>query len=145
MPTGEAYDFYDTRLLGITEACLKSFRVNATIGVGADFRQKMALPAEAVQADQGSEANLISQRFVNENGVPVLDLASIGFKGLQMANADGSRAPVTHFVLMTIMCEGIKREAWVIVKPDLKSAKDDVVMLLGLLWLFDVGAVIDIR
>ncbi|KAG6248087.1 hypothetical protein E4U49_000228, partial [Claviceps purpurea] len=91
-----------------------------------------------------AEINIISRNFVLENKIPVYDLGTVGFKGLQMINADGRLNMVPHFVSMTLVCEGVKRTIWAVVTPD-SQPKHRTVLILGLPWLHDVGARFDIR
>lgn len=62
-----------------------------------------------------------------------------------MACADGRRTPLHHFVTLHVTCEGLTREQWAVVRPDGKDLVDDTTPILGLPWLYDVGAVINIR
>ncbi|KAG6238419.1 hypothetical protein E4U23_008155, partial [Claviceps purpurea] len=80
----------------------KLFGVPALLFTGYKQKQVFDLsPGQAV-ADQGAEINIISRNFVLENKIPVYDLGTVGFKGLQMINADGRLNMVPHFVSMTL-------------------------------------------
>lgn len=138
-------EFRHTYRLARGVAHLRTYRVDVTIAFGFEFHDRYAFPQGAVQADQGSEANVISGALVAKLGIPVQDLATIGFKGLAMACADGRRTPLHHFVSIHVVCEGLTREQWAVVRPEGQGVIDDTTLILGLPWLYDVGAVIDIR
>ncbi|KAG6312069.1 hypothetical protein E4U22_002071 [Claviceps purpurea] len=46
---------------------------------------------------------------------------------------------------MKLVCEGVKRVIWAVITPDLHASKSRNVLILGLPWLFDVGAIINIK
>ncbi|KAG6088019.1 hypothetical protein E4U15_006935 [Claviceps sp. LM218 group G6] len=115
---------HNTDLLRKYRTGSKLFGVPVRIYLGYQMGQMFDLsPGQAV-ADQGAEINLITRSFVLEHKIPAYDLGSIGFRGLQMVNADGRRCMVTHFVSM-------------------KLSRN--MLILGLPWLYDVGAIIDIQ
>ncbi|KAG6045788.1 hypothetical protein E4U17_008140, partial [Claviceps sp. LM77 group G4] len=69
--------------------------------VYAGFKGKQVFdldPGQAV-ADQGAEINIISRGFVLENKIPVKDLGTVGFRGLQMINHDTALSPSGRYIL----------------------------------------------
>lgn len=65
---GPAYA--NTLRLAQLSPMLKSFRIDASIQFGPQMNEKYVIPAGSVQADQGSEANIISGRLVNKLSIP---------------------------------------------------------------------------
>ncbi|KAF7550342.1 hypothetical protein G7046_g8048 [Stylonectria norvegica] len=110
-------------------ACQRTYRVDITVEYGSRFDCQFDFPAASL---------------VSELGIPVMSLASIGFKGLEMLCADGRRTPVSHFVRLQVTCSGIRREQWALVRLKEKDHFDDTPLILGMPWLHDVGAVFDI-
>ncbi|PHH88474.1 hypothetical protein CDD83_7472 [Cordyceps sp. RAO-2017] len=137
---------HNTSILRRTGNMAKTFRLTVTITkgrLGSAGSVSIVVPSEGCQADQGSEANLVTRQFITEHGIEALELAEIGFQGLVMMTADDARIPVTHFVILNVNCQGIQREVWAIVKPDGATGTDGT-LLLGLPWLYSVGAIFDI-
>ncbi|KAG5991501.1 hypothetical protein E4U52_003577 [Claviceps spartinae] len=136
---------HNTDLLWKYRIGSKLFGVPVRIYLGYQTGQLFDLsPGQAV-AHQGAEINLIMRSFVLEHKIPAYNLGSIGFRGLKMVNADGRQCMVTHFVSMKLVCKGVKRVIWAVITPDLHASKSRNVLILGLPWLFDVGAIIDIQ
>ncbi|KAG6223827.1 hypothetical protein E4U26_004233 [Claviceps purpurea] len=135
---------HNTDLLRKHRSSAKLFGLSVLVYAGYKGKQVFDLvPGQAV-ADQGAEISIISRSFVLENKIPVYDLGTVGFRGLQMINADGRHNKVSHFVSIQVVCEGVKRMVWAVVTPDLQP-DNRTVLILGLHWLHDVCAKFDIR
>jgi hypothetical protein len=127
----------------------KAFRVPAVVVKtqrSGDVIRQISLPAGTVQADQGSELNLISIGLVKAMHYKPLSLSSKGFSGLAMNTADGSSSALTHFVTFWLSVLGIWRKANAFIHPyDREAAPKDLHLLLGLPWLESVDAKIGVR
>ncbi|KAG6097306.1 hypothetical protein E4U30_000788 [Claviceps sp. LM220 group G6] len=82
-------------------------------------------PGQAV-ADQGAEINLITRSFVLEHKIPAYDLGSSASAACKWSEASD-----------------LGRDQWI--TPDLHAPKSRNMLILGLPWLYDVGAIIDIQ
>lgn len=124
---------HNTKLLGHRTFNPKSFRAKVSFGSIQQPRLKFYLPKDHSQGDQGSEANFISEKFVNSHGLPVLNLTSVGFKGLVMSNADGRRTPMVGLldVLRPTICTRIYY-----LYPSQASITGDLWGTPGLWWSF---------
>ena len=126
----------------------KAFRVPAVVKTqrSGDVIRQISLPAGTVQADQGSELNLISIGLVKAMHYKPLSLSSKGFSGLTMNTADGGSSALTHFVTFWLSVLGIWRKVNAFIHPyDREAAPKDPQLLLGLPWLESVDAKIGVR
>ncbi|OJD21207.1 hypothetical protein ACJ73_07455 [Blastomyces percursus] len=125
------------------EACEdKTFRFPAQIKI---VDQIFDLPRSVTQADQGSELNLVSEGFLRTYWIPKKPLSDIGYQGMSMKTA--TKVESFHFwAEIEIAVQGIWREVpfFVSTSPRRTSISSNDV-LLGIPWLFDVNARLDIR
>ncbi len=98
-----------TRFLSTIIGKDKAFRIPCTIkkADGADIR----LEKSYVQADQGSDMNVISTGLVHQIGLDMHSLSEIGFRGLTMRTADHRETLLEHWVWLNIGVEGVWRIA----------------------------------
>jgi hypothetical protein len=98
-----------TRFLSMIIGKDKAFRIPCTIkkADGADIR----LEKSYVQADQGSDMNVISTGLVHQIGLDMYSLSKIGFRGLTMRTADHRETLLEHWVWLNIGVEGVWRIA----------------------------------
>ena len=129
----------------------KAFRVPCTLRIpsGKDGTTKdVEIPKSRVQADQGSEMNVISHTLARDLGLEFHTLESIGFAGLTMRTADNREAPLTYWVSLIVGVAGLWRDIQCFIGPiyaDRNYTITSVGLLLGLPWLFNVNAVMTIR
>jgi hypothetical protein len=123
---------------------LKCFRLSVTLSFKKAGRWYRVSLDESAQADQGSEINVISRQLVEGLGMTTFPLTEVGFGSLHMLTSDGRHTLVTDFVAVKVLCEGITREIWAVVRPGPYTNNDNK-LLLGLPWLWDVNAYFDIR
>ncbi|XDG01515.1 hypothetical protein ABKA04_001130 [Annulohypoxylon sp. FPYF3050] len=98
---------------------------------------------ESVLADQGSDVNIINAALADKIGLRRRPLDNLGVKGLVLLDSSGKSSPITEFTVFNAVVEGISRSVWAVVQPP--GGGDDIVLLLGLPWLWDVMASFDIR
>ncbi|KAI1433489.1 hypothetical protein GGR50DRAFT_696016 [Xylaria sp. CBS 124048] len=104
------------------------------------------LPENSAQTDQGSDINIISDGAVQTLNLQRRQLSTIGVDKLFVKTSTGDSARVTEFVVMDLGVLSIWRGVWAIVRPkSLTGAHEGINLLLGLPWLWDVAAFIDIR
>lgn len=104
-----------------------------------------------VQADQGSDMNVISTAMAKQLGLPFQSLSDVGFAGLTMKTADHRETLLHHWVHLELGVEGIWRKICCFVAPELSSAApasssgtEHLSLLLGIPWLYSVYATIGI-
>lgn len=136
--------YCNTRAFSKVARGMRTYRLNVTLTYGPQHRTVVTMPEQAVQADQGSEVNIISEAFIRKRDIPTIDLGVIRFKGLHIVNADGLRVPLKEFISATVMCQGVARKIWAVVRPAAPT-DIDTVMLLRLPWLHEVDAVLNIK
>ncbi|PGG95345.1 hypothetical protein GX51_08274 [Blastomyces parvus] len=132
----------NTRLLKQLKNEEKAFRVPAQIKVNGKI---IDLPRAATQADQGSELNLVSEPFIKKYGLKVKPLSEIGYQGMSMKTATKVETILHHWVELDVAVEGVWRKADCFVAPTLKKSVIEIDLLLGIPWLYDVNARLDIR
>ena len=101
-----------------------------------------------VQADQGSEINIISIDLVKKYGLELIPLKKKGFAGLTIVTADHKSTKLEYSVNVEIGVKGIWRKIACFVMPETDSAIlliKSFSLLLGLPWLYAVTALIFIR
>ncbi|OJD23606.1 hypothetical protein ACJ73_05042 [Blastomyces percursus] len=133
----------NTRLLSQLKPEDKAFRIPAQIKVGDKV---IDLPRAVTQADQGSELNLVSEAFLRTYGIPKKPLSEIGYQGMSMKTATKVESLLHFWAEIDIAVEGIWRKVPCFVSSSPKRtaiASND--LLLGIPWLFDVNARMDIR
>jgi len=131
---------YHTRFLSSLVGVEKSFRIPAVLEVNGE---KVILEKRVVQADQGSDMNIIHPKLVQRLGLEINPLEAVGFKGLCMTTADHKDTPLTGWTIVNVGVEDIWRTIRCFVGPD--SHNPQVELLLGLPWLYSVDAHISIR
>jgi len=124
----------------------KSFRVPVVVRAKQNgVMKRVALPIGVSQADQGSEINVCSPGLANALKLKRWTLTSQGWdSGLSMNTADGNSSRLTEFSKIDVVVLGVRRIVWVFIRPD-EHKIGDLHLLLGLPWLDDVDAVIQVR
>jgi hypothetical protein len=121
----------------------KAFRIPAKSKVTIDRRVILVnLKGLTYIADQGSDINIVTLNVVQTLNLPIYLVSPKKDYTLHMGTADGRSSPLTRFTIMKVGVEGIWREIFAFIRP---TASSDRHLLLGLPWLHDVRAVIDIR
>jgi hypothetical protein len=135
-----------TRLVTSTLQSEKAFRIPCTIRLGA---MEVPISRGEVQADQGSDMNVISMGMVRKLSLEMFSLDTIGFRGLTMRTADHTEHPLLYWVTFEVGVQGIWRQVRCFVSPQVvvmpSFMEEPVSLLLGIPWLFSVNAVISIR
>lgn len=103
-----------------------------------------------VQADQGSDMNVISEGLVNQVGLARQPLAEVGFAGLSMRTADHRDTLLHHWVKLTVGVQGIWRDIRCFVTPKVTNTSSSgeteyLSLILGIPWLYSVDALISVR
>jgi hypothetical protein len=118
----------------------KAFRLPGVVRtVVQGVESEVSLDSISCVADQGSELNVIDPVLVSLLGLPVLSLSNTGKHGLVINTANGKSTPLSLYVRLTFGAIGIWRTIKCFVRPGIKG---DIVLFLGLLWLYSVKAVI---
>ncbi|OJD09665.1 hypothetical protein ACJ73_10158 [Blastomyces percursus] len=133
----------NTRLLSQLKPDDKAFRFPAQIKIAGKIFE---LPRAVTQADQGSELNLVSEGFLRTYWIPKKPLSDIGYQGMSMKTATKVESLLHFWAEIEIAVQGIWRKVPFFVSTSSKkttvSSND---LLLGIPWLFDVNARLDIR
>ncbi|SLM37975.1 Ribonuclease H-like domain [Lasallia pustulata] len=111
-------------------------------------RKKKVLGRSQVQADQGSDMNVISTAMARQLGLTFHSLSDVGFAGLTMKTADHRETQLHHWVYLELGVEAIWRQIRCFVAPELQfpvQGLDHLSLLLGIPWLYSVNAIIGIR
>lgn len=126
----------------------KAFRIPATVMKpdGTTFQLEKAY----VQADQGSDINVISHGLVRLLKLDLRPLSEIGFKGLSMRTADHRDTVLHYYVWLRLSVEGVQRDIRCFVAPEVvtytpKGETEYLSLILGIPWLWMVDAQISIR
>ena len=101
-----------------------------------------------VHADQGSDFNLISQSLVEDLGLLIANVPTNMNDGrVTMITADGRKSVLTQYVLFDMGVEGIWRQTkcFIVGSNSSESIKQSSQLLLGLPWLYEANATINIR
>ena len=99
------------------------------------------LPTGITNADQGSDLNLISHALIDVMGYTLVSLKSKGFLGLAINTADGNFSRLDSYVVFDMEVMGIRRTVHAFCRPRPPKRDDnDLHLLLGLPWLYDVDA-----
>ena len=133
------------RFLSTVMGADKAFRIPCMIRVGG---REQELDRSQVQADQGSDMNVISTAMAKWLELPFHSLSDVGFAGLMMKTADHRETLLHHWVHLELGVEGIWRNIQCFVAPELPSpapGTEHLSLLLGILWLYSVNATIGIR
>ena len=134
----------NTRFLSTVMGTDKAFRIPCTIRANG---QEQELDRSQVQADQGSDMNVISTAMAKRLGLPFHSLSDVGFAGLAMKTADHRETLLHHWVHLELGVEGIWRRIRCFVAPELPSSPglEHLSLLLGIPWLYSANAIIGIR
>jgi len=102
-----------------------------------------------VQADQGSDMNMISTGLVKYLGLQSHSLGEIGFAGLSMRTADHRETVLHDWTWLDISVEGVWRKIRCFVAPELTTGNEGkqeyLSLILGIPWLWTVNAIIAIQ
>ena len=126
----------------------KAFRIPAV--VTRTDGTTVPLQKSYVQADQGSDINVISQGLVRLLKLDLRPLLEIGFKGLSMRTADHRDTVLHYYVWLRLTVEGVQRDLRCFVAPEVitytpKGEMEYLSLILGIPWLSMVDAQISIR
>ena len=140
----EKHTRFISNLLGVD----KAFRVPCTIHM--QDGSEVQLNKQYVQADQGSDMNVISSGLAKRLSLTLRPLAEVGFEGLSMRTADHRETLLHHWVWVRVSVEGIMRDIRCFVAPALTNVTyagetEHLSFILGLPWLYAVDAIISIR
>lgn len=119
----------------------KAFTIPAMVYNEHNDRQ-IKVPRHHIAGDQGSDLNVIYPDMRQALGLRLIEATKLGFDKMSMAIADGSTVPLTHWVISYINVCGIMREIWAVV---CSRKKVNMALLLGLPFLDDIRAIIDIH
>ena len=139
----------EAKLLQSRQATERAFRFYGSIRPSSPQTLRIDPPTSPclVQADQGSDFNIVSEHFIRQSGTPICPLSSIGYTGqsLKVRMADGRLIVFTHAANFEIGFAGVWRRIDCLVLPDGTWSRADHQLLLGIPWLYDVKAVLNIR
>ena len=110
----------------------------------------IALQRAYVQADQGTNINVISQGLVRMLKLDLRPLSEIEFKGQSMRTADHRDTVLYYYVWPRLSVEGVQRDIRCFVAPEVitytpKVEREYLCLILGIPWLWMVDARISIR
>ncbi|EEQ35400.1 uncharacterized protein MCYG_08219 [Microsporum canis CBS 113480] len=88
-----------TKLLSLLTKDDKVFRIPCTVRVNGT---EHPLLRDMVQADQGSDLNVISLPLAETLGLDIRPLSEVGFEGLSMRTADCNASPLTRYTKFAI-------------------------------------------
>ena len=140
----EKHTRFISNMLGVD----KAFRVPCTIH--NQDGSEVQLDKHYVQADQGSDMNVISSGLAKKLNLTLRPLSEVGFQGLSMRTADHRETLLHHWVWVRVAVEGIMRDIRCFVAPAITNITsagetEHLSLILGLPWLFAVDAIISIR
>ena len=126
----------------------KAFRIPAVV-IRTDGTT-VPLQKSYVQADQGSDINVISQGLVRLLKLDLRPLSEIDFKGLSMRTADHRDTVLHYYVWLRLTVEGVQRDIRCFVAPEVitytpKGEMEYLSLILGIPWLWMVNAQMSIR
>ncbi|SLM36249.1 hypothetical protein LPUS_05745 [Lasallia pustulata] len=136
----------NTRFLSTLMGADKAFRIPCSVRVKGGG--ELALDRSQVQADQGSDMNVISTAMAKQLGLHLYPLSDVGFAGLTMKTADHRETLLHHWVYLDLGVEDIWRQICCFVASELPFAvpgMEHLSLLLGIPWLYSVNATIGIR
>ena len=131
-----------TKFLSTMVGAEKAFRIPGTVRAG---RVETKLDKREIQADQGSDMNVMSPPMVRKLKLTPRPLSDIGFKGLTMQTADHHESLLESYVGFDLCVEGIWRAIRCFVSPTVRGVTEEPRLLLGLPWLYSVNAIISVR
>ena len=125
----------------------KAFRIECSVLSGSGI--SVILGKAVIQADQGSDMNIISEQLLRQLELPLNSLENINFGGLTMRTADHRDTPLKYWTEFNVTVSGLSRQVRSFVSPRVSiagsSTSGHYSLLLGLPWLFSVNAFISIR
>ncbi|SLM39631.1 Zinc finger, CCHC-type [Lasallia pustulata] len=136
----------NTRFLSTLMGADKAFRIPYSVRVKGGG--ELALDRSQVQADQGSDMNVISTAMAKQLGLHLYPLSDVGFAGLTMKTADHRETLLYHWVYLDLGVEDIWRQIHCFVAPELPfpvPGVEHLSLLLGIPWLYSVNATTGIR
>lgn len=137
-----------SRILASAGIHKKAFRLSAVV-ITHDkngSEKQTALSREHVQADQGSDMNVISTKLSDHLSLEFIPLSKAGFSGMSMRTADNKETTLQHIVKFTLNVQEIIRPVQAFVAPpDNNTSASWFSLLLGIPWLYQVDATIRIR
>lgn len=101
----------------------------------------MQLDTGVVQADQGSDKNLISNSLVTKLALEKREIP--GVKGFMIQTADGNFTTLRTFAVFILSVSGICRMVYAYIRLKPRSVVDAKSLILGLSWLYSVKATIN--
>ena len=142
-----------SKLAANLRSSTKVFRLPCTVRSQSSNEKagkETLLDLDAVQADQGSDFNLITDKLAIKLGLAIKPLSQSGFKdnALTMRTSEGREKILKHFVTFELGVSNVWRmvQCFVLCKDTAKQhSSDEVQLLLGMPWLYDANAVINIR
>ncbi|OJD10104.1 hypothetical protein ACJ73_09936 [Blastomyces percursus] len=133
----------NTKLLSQLKPEDKAFRIPAQVKIAG---RVIDLPRAVTQAYQGSELKLVTEAFLKTYMIAKKPLADIGYQGMSMRTATKVESLLHFWAEVHVGVEGIWRKVPCFVSSSPRRtalALND--LLLGIPWLFDVNAKMDIR
>ena len=137
-----------SRILASSGIHKKAFRLSAVVITrnknGSEKRT--TLSREKVQADQGSDMNVISTKLSHHLSLELIPLSKAGFSGMSTRTTDNKETALQHIVKFTLNVQGIIRPVQAfIAPPDNNTSASWFSLLLGIPWLYQVDATVRIR
>ncbi|RKF78738.1 hypothetical protein GcC1_053032 [Golovinomyces cichoracearum] len=120
----------------------RPFRLN-TAFVISNQQTRFAFQSGIVQADQGSDLNLISNSLVKD--LKLERRSMNGLKVFSMQTADGSITPLNYFAVLVVVVGHVFRKIHALIRPEIPGQPDSTNLLLGLPWLYSVNPILAIR
>ena len=140
----------NTRFLSTLIGYNKAFRIPCSVRLtdNSNTTKEISLNKSQVQADQGSDINVMSTALAKQLRLELHPLSSIGFAGMTMRTADNRETMLYHWVYLDIGVAGIWRKIRCFVAPEQSSmnpSSEHLSLLLGIPWLYGVNATLSIR
>ena len=104
----------------------KAFCIPAVV---QESTKKIVLKRSIIQADQGSDINVISLGLVNHLQLPKRSLAELGFWGLAMKTADQRETVLHHYAMITLGVKGVWQTIQCFVAPELPGSEHKSLIL----------------
>lgn len=112
--------------------------------------RRVSIPRHMSHADQGSDLNVVYMPLVEKLGLQLRKLSEIDSRQMFIGVASGDTVPLKHWVFLNTSTHGIYRRTWAVVAPATRDQatrcqSHQLVLLLGIPWLYSVCAMIDIK
>ena len=142
-----------SHMSGNLQSLTKVFRLPCIVRTWSDNEETVkdvGLERDIIQLDQGSDFNLISDQLAIELGLVIQALPQSSFQGgaLKMRTSEGRERELKEFTTFDLGVSTVWRTVQCFVLPtDItkRHSSDDVQLLLGMPWLHDANAIINIR